>query len=115
VLNQSAIATLASLAGMVHQLINNESAAGGTVTVELTGRTDPSGADETNAALAQRRVDAVAGWLKSSGIESRRLISVPVATGNPLEASDASTRARINRSVSFKVGAAAAQSTPGGH
>lgn len=112
-LNPAAVAALAVISGVVSQLDKTAASVGGTVKLELTGRTDPTGADETNAALAERRVDAVASWLSSSGIDSKRLLRNPVATGSPLEASDPTERARINRSVSFKVALMAAQATPG--
>lgn len=72
--------------------------------LEIIGRTDPSGADETNAALARRRVDGVAAWLGSHGIDPARLVPNPVAARDPLAAADSATRARINRSVTFRVG-----------
>jgi outer membrane protein OmpA-like peptidoglycan-associated protein len=81
--------------------------------LQLTGRTDPSGADETNTALAQRRVDAVAGWTESAGIRANRLIRNPVATSSPLDASDPAEKARINRSVSFKIEMTAVPASPG--
>ncbi len=102
-LNPAAMAELARLTETVRQLDRAAANTGGEVSLQLTGRTDPSGADETNAALAQRRVDTVASWLESSGIDSRRLARNAIATSSPLEASDLSERARINRSVSFKV------------
>jgi outer membrane protein OmpA-like peptidoglycan-associated protein len=114
-INSAAVTTLADIAGIVSQLNRSAGDTGGSVKVELTGRTDPTGADETNAALAQRRVDAVANWLSSSGIDSRRLLRNPVATSSPLDANDPAERARINRSVSFKVEVTVAKATPGEH
>jgi outer membrane protein OmpA-like peptidoglycan-associated protein len=113
-LNPGALATLAGIVGNVSRLDAAAAASGGNVKLQLTGRTDPSGADETNAALAERRVDAVAKWLSSIGIDPSRLVRNPVATSSPLEAGDPAERARINRSVSFKVQATTAQATPGG-
>lgn len=113
-LNSAAIAALASMVGVVNQLERSASSAGGSVRLQLTGRTDPSGADETNAALAERRVNAVAAWLASTGINPRRLLRNPVATSSPLDATDPVEKARINRSVSFNVEMTAAQSSPGG-
>jgi outer membrane protein OmpA-like peptidoglycan-associated protein len=81
--------------------------------LEIIGRTDPSGADETNAALARRRVDGVAQWLGAHGIDRAQLVPTPLAARDPLAAGDSATRARINRSVTFRV-ARPAPSTPGG-
>ena len=102
-LNPVAIATLAGIATFVHELDRNVATSGGTVTLELTGRTDPTGADATNALLAEQRIDNVARWLESSGFDARRLTRNPAATSSPLPANDPVEGARINRSVSFTV------------
>lgn len=97
--------TTASLAGIVaavHQMAG-AAAPGISITLELIGRTDPSGADETNVALAQHRVDNVAAWLEAAGIEPSGITRNAVATTDPLTSGDPAERARINRSVSFKV------------
>ena len=114
-LNPVAEAELAGVASVVHDLDRSALLAGNTIALQLTGRTDPSGADEANTALAEKRVDAVASWLTSSGVAASRLVRNAIATGSPLEASDPAERARINRSVSFKAVMAAVKSTPGGH
>ena len=100
-LDQTALAKLTSLAVRYRQLEQEALAAGGTVTLEVIGRTDPSGTDARNVTLAGRRVDAVAGWLESSGIAPTRLAHNALATASPLAASDSSESARVNRSVSF--------------
>ncbi|MEO7366328.1 MAG: OmpA family protein [Gemmatimonadaceae bacterium] len=107
-------AELARVASVVQQLNKSVLLAGSAVALQLTGRTDPSGADETNAALAERRIDAVAAWLESSGIAAGRIVRNAIATGSPLGGRDPAERARINRSVSFNV-QMTVQSTPGGH
>ncbi|MEO8194246.1 MAG: OmpA family protein [Gemmatimonadales bacterium] len=111
-LNPLAIATLAGIATLVQELDRAGAAAGRSVRLELTGRTDPTGLDETNTALAQRRIEPVAEGLESVGIPSSRIIRNAVASDNPLPAADPSERARINRSVSFKARVSAAPSTP---
>jgi outer membrane protein OmpA-like peptidoglycan-associated protein len=100
-LDQAALAKLTSLAVRYRQLEQEALAAGGSVKLEVIGRTDPSGTDQTNAALAGKRVDAVAGWLESSGIAPTRLAHNALATASPLAASDSAESARVNRSVSF--------------
>jgi outer membrane protein OmpA-like peptidoglycan-associated protein len=102
-LDQAALARLASLAVRYRQLEDVAVQSGGSVRLELVGRTDPSGADETNATLAASRVNAVASWLESLGIEAGRLSHNALATARPLNAQDSLERARINRSVSFDV------------
>ncbi|HEY0243014.1 MAG TPA: OmpA family protein [Gemmatimonadaceae bacterium] len=100
-LDQTALAKLTSLAVRYRQLEGEAARAGGVTSLQLTGRTDPSGTDETNAALAGRRVAAVAGWFESSGISPSRLAHNAIATASPIAAPDSAERARINRSVSF--------------
>lgn len=112
-LSPSAVVRLAETAPLIRQLEQATLAAGG-VRVELTGRADPTGPDVTNTALAQTRVANVARWLESAGIDSSRLIPNPIATARPLMSTDPAERARINRSVSFKVTASAAPSPQGG-
>jgi outer membrane protein OmpA-like peptidoglycan-associated protein len=102
-LNQSAVALLSSVAFRYRQLESAAIASGAVVKVELIGRTDPTGRDETNAALAEQRPAAVAGWLVSSGIPAAILVRNPIATGSPLSSPDSTEQAQINRSVSFKL------------
>lgn len=102
-LDQSALALLSSVAFRYRQLESAALEFGAGVKLELTGRTDPTGRDETNAALAQQRPAAVASWLESSGIPASRLIRNPIATASPLNSPDSAERARINRSVSFRL------------
>ena len=100
-LDQTAMAKLTSIAVTYRALEQEAARLNGRVLLELQGRTDPSGTDETNAALATSRAAAVAGWLESTGIASRQLAQSAIATASPLAAADSSERARINRSVSF--------------
>src|SRR6185436_21110244 len=58
-LSDDAIARLMSVAARYRRLEDEAAGAGSTARVELIGRTDPSGADETNASLAARRVQTV--------------------------------------------------------
>ena len=102
-LDQSALATLTSLSVRYRQLETAASESGSLVKLELTGRTDPTGRDETNAALAEQRPAIVARWLESSGIPAGRIAQNPIATARPLTSPDSAEQARINRSVSFSV------------
>jgi OOP family OmpA-OmpF porin len=113
ILDQSALAKLTSLAVRYRQLEQSAAEMGAIVRLELQGRTDPTGADETNAALAGKRVAAVASWLVSSGISGARLAQNAFATARPLQSPDPVEQARINRSVSFKVTVQPVTSTPG--
>jgi OOP family OmpA-OmpF porin len=102
-LSDDAIAKLMSVAARYRRLEDEAAGVGSTAKVELIGRTDPTGADETNATLAGRRVQTVARWFESSGIATSHIAPNAIATGQPLPAGDSVSQARINRSVSFKV------------
>lgn len=98
----------------VHELDQLALASGQSVTLGLAGRTDLSGADKTNATLAQDRIQRVAGFLQLMGIDSSRIVPDPVATRAPLAAASPDETARINRSVTFNVRFSTASSAGGG-
>ena len=86
------------------QLLDDSiSASGGDLILTLVGRTDPTGSDETNQALAQWRVDRVAAIFAAAGVRTQRLRGEALATARPLTSADREEQARINRSVSFEV------------
>ena len=113
-LSQQGVTQLSGAATLARQLDQIAGSLGQTLRLSLTGRTDPSGADATNAMLATQRVEVVAAFLESAGIQRSRVVTVPVATASPLTSPDPANQARINRSVSFGVELAAASSDPGG-
>jgi len=113
-LDAPAIAQLGIAATLIRRLDEIEASIGGSLRISLTGRTDMTGADETNAALAERRLAAVSDFLASVGIDRGRLILDPVATAKPLMSYDQSQLSRINRSVSFNVALSGASSSLGG-
>jgi outer membrane protein OmpA-like peptidoglycan-associated protein len=69
----------------------------------LLGRTDMTGSNERNAALAEWRVDRVTARLAAAGLAPASIRGIALATSQPLEAADSTERARINRSVSYDV------------
>ena len=71
--------------------------------VTMIGRTDPTGTDRTNQALAQWRVDHVTAIFAAAGVRPDAIGAEALATSRPLPAADSSLQARINRSVSFEV------------
>ncbi len=79
------------------------SAHGAEAVLTLVGRTDPTGTDDANQALAQWRVDRVAAIFASAGVRAQRLRAEALATSRPLNATDRDEQTRINRSVSFEV------------
>jgi outer membrane protein OmpA-like peptidoglycan-associated protein len=102
-LDAAGIAKLTSIANRYRRLEDEAAGAGSAASVELIGRTDPSGADETNAALADRRVQTVSRWFESSGIPTSHIAPRAIAAAQPIAAPDSATQARVNRSVSFRV------------
>jgi len=102
-LDPLALITLGSAASRIRRLDELAEAVGGSVSISVEGRTDFTGADTTNAALANQRVTAVTDQLALLGIDKARLVPNPIATSQPLVAASEDERARINRSVSFNV------------
>ena len=97
------LSDLRALAATMRQLFDSVAAIGASLRVDLVGRTDPSGTDETNQSLAQLRVDAVMRSLTALAVPAAILNGRPLATALPLPAANADEQARINRSVSFDV------------
>jgi len=97
------LSDLRALAATMRQLFDSVAAIGASLRVDLVGRTDPSGTDETNQSLAQVRVDAVMRSLTALAVPAAILNGRPLATALPLPAANADEQARINRSVSFEV------------
>ena len=84
------------------------------VLLTMSGRTDPTGSDERNEALAQWRLDRVAAIFAAAGVRPEALRRHPLGTIRPLEASGPAERARVNRSVSFEITISARPAVPGG-
>lgn len=96
-------AQILSAAAQFRALDDSVTANSGELTLTLNGRTDPTGSNETNQALAQWRVDHVAAIFASAGVRTQRLRGEALATTRPLTAPDSVEQARINRSVSFEI------------
>jgi OOP family OmpA-OmpF porin len=78
-------------------------ALGTRATLELIGRTDPTGSDSANQALSRDRAEAVLAALAARGVSRGQTSVSALGTTRPLPADDPAERARINRSVSFGV------------
>lgn len=113
-LDAPAVAQLGSAAELIRRLDELARSVGASVRIGLTGRTDITGGSETNATLAQQRVDAVSDFLASAGVDRFRITTDAAAGARPLPASNEDERARINRSVSFNVALSASSSAAGG-
>ena len=76
---------------------------GARATIELIGRTDPTGSDSANQALSRERAETVVAALAARGVPTGAARVSGVGTSRPLTESSPDERARINRSVSFGV------------
>jgi outer membrane protein OmpA-like peptidoglycan-associated protein len=74
-----------------------------TVTLEVLGHTDSTGAEVSNLDLSQRRADRVAGELGQLGVPERVLRARGVGTTNPLRTEDNEENRQFNRSATFRV------------
>ncbi len=106
-------ATLAAVVAAYSELRQVAAAQGWTAGLELVGRTDESGSEELNQALAGARARAVREALLALGTEASGLAERAIGTAEPLPAGDERSAAEVNRSVSFTVQLAPA-SPPGG-
>ena len=76
---------------------------GARATLELIGRTDPTGSDSANQTLSRERAETVVAALAARGVPTGAARVSGVATSRPLTEGSPEERARINRSVSFGV------------
>ena len=74
-----------------------------TLTLEVLGHTDSTGAEASNLDLSQRRADRVAGELGQLGVPERVLRARGVGTTNPLRTEDNEENRQFNRSATFRV------------
>jgi OOP family OmpA-OmpF porin len=74
-------------------------ALGTRATLELIGRTDPTGSDSANQALSRDRAEAVLAALAARGVSRGQTSVGALGTTRPLPADDPAERARSNRSV----------------
>jgi OOP family OmpA-OmpF porin len=74
-----------------------------TLTLEVLGHTDSTGAEVSNLDLSQRRADRVAWELGQLGVPERVLRARGVGTTNPLRTEDSEENRQFNRSATFRV------------
>jgi outer membrane protein OmpA-like peptidoglycan-associated protein len=102
-LDDVAIAGIAECARQIDRLLNLARTEGLQGNLELTGRTDPTGTEETNRNLSGRRADRVLTTLAIRGIPRDRMRPVAAGFREPLAGVNAAETARINRSVTIGV------------
>jgi OmpA-OmpF porin, OOP family len=73
------------------------------ITVQIEGHTDSRGTEEYNAALSQRRAEAVVNYLVSQGIDGDRLVPVGKGEGYPVSSNLTPDGQFENRRVDFVV------------
>jgi OOP family OmpA-OmpF porin len=101
-LDSTARAVITAFAATYDRLRREARARGFDVALSLAGRTDATGGEATNLDLSRRRVDAVQGALSPLGVATIDGVEA-LSSSNPLPASSAADRARLNRSVSFGI------------
>jgi len=95
---------LRKLAESVHSLLQAGDSLRQTLTLEVLGHTDSTGAEVSNLDLSQRRADRVAWELGQLGVPERILRSRGVGTTSPLRTEDNEENRQFNRSATFRVG-----------
>ncbi len=93
----------ARVAELFGRFESGAAALGVAATLELVGRTDPTGSDAANQTLSRERAEAVLGALAARGVPRASTRVSALGTTQPLPGDDPAARARVNRSVSFGV------------
>ena len=104
-LSSSESVGLHKLADKIQSLLQAADSLHQSVTLEILGHTDSTGAEGENLNLSQRRADRVAWELGQLGVAERSLRARGVGTTNPLRTEDNEENRRFNRSASFRVSA----------
>lgn len=94
---------LRDLAGNIESLRQAADSMHQSVTLEVLGHTDSTGAEAVNLDLSQRRADRVAWEIGQLGVPERILRARGVGTTNPLRTEDNEENRQFNRSVTFRV------------
>ena len=71
--------------------------------IEIEGHTDAEGTPERNAALSERRAQAVVSYLTSSGIPADRLKAIGYGAARPVAPNDTPGNRAKNRRIEFTV------------
>lgn len=72
-------------------------------TVFVTGHTDSTGSAAYNQGLSERRADAVAGVLITSGVPSRRVVARGMGLSQPVASNDTAAGRAQNRRVEITI------------
>jgi OOP family OmpA-OmpF porin len=102
-LGATALSALTRVAETFGRLEAGAAAMGTRATLDLVGRTDPTGSDAANQALSRDRAETVLAALAARGVPRGGTRVTALGTTRPLPGDAPADRARINRSVSFGV------------
>lgn len=96
-------ASLSNLMPQLKEVLNAPVSLHGSVTLEITGHSDNSGAEALNENLSQKRADRVAWELIQLGIPDGSLHAKGVGTAQPVRPEDSEENRQYNRSATFRV------------
>jgi len=91
------------IAALFERLLEAGNESGYDVSLELIGRTDTTGSNETNRVLGQLRARRVQEALRAGGVPGAVLAATGIGTSDPIESDDPQVSAALNRSVSLEV------------
>jgi len=98
---------LRNLVASIQSLLQAADSLHQSVTLEVLGHTDSTGAEVANLDLSQRRADRIAWELGQLGVPERALRARGVGTTNPLRTEENEDNRQFNRSGTFRVSAPA--------
>lgn len=102
-LSASERANLRNLMPQLKEIFNAPDSLHGSVTLQIAGHSDTSGAEVLNENLSQKRADRVAWELIQLGIPEGSLHAKGVATSQPVRPEDSEENRQYNRSATFHV------------
>lgn len=73
--------------------------------IEVQGHTDNSGSDDYNLTLSQKRAEAVAAYLRASGVNAARVTTKGFGEAYPKYSNDNESDKAMNRRVEFLISA----------
>jgi outer membrane protein OmpA-like peptidoglycan-associated protein len=71
--------------------------------VDVEGHTDSVGADDYNLQLSQQRAGTVAGYLRTRGVNDKRIVAVGAGENEPVASNDSPDGRQQNRRVELKL------------
>ena len=97
------IGNLRNLMVLLRQLLDAQAALHESITIDVIGHSDITGAEAANQNLSQRRADRVAAQLIQWGIPSTSLRPQGVATSQPVRPETSEENRQYNRSTTFRI------------